>query len=967
MKKTFVPKRRQVLLALFLLPAITALSQAKEEKTADQDSTLVINPKQYVEVLYSRQLTRRVLQSTSTVYNSQLLSTPGAQFMQALAGRAPGLNITFKSGGPGLDNNPGAGGNSNAALDNSLFSFNIRGARAQTILIDGVERGYTSLDPEQIESVTVLKDALSTVMFGQRSSYGIISVKTKRGDHTGKPKLSFTAQSGFEMPIALPKKLSAWQYAALYNEAKQNDAGATPVTPTYSDAAIAAYRDHTDPTAYPDVDWYDQVLNKSAGVSRYNFNVQGSGKGFRYFVDMDYFTENGLFKTVDSNSYNTNSKLDRYLLRSNVGVDVTKTTFMQLNLFGRFQRYNQPGGNGVNSILTDMLNFPANVFPVLNPNGTFGGSSLFGQDRNPYGQAIARGYQFQDVRDMAVDLQATQKLDVLLPGLYLRAQGSYNSTTYFTSTRSKSFEAYQFINGAYTKFGAPSEQTIGGGTNDRFRISYLEAAMGYDKTIGKHIISALALASNQSKLMYSTTNLPENYTTYAARVNYSYDDKYLAEVAGSYGGYNWLSPATRWATYWAAGLGWNLHREAFIKEKVTAISNLKLRANYGITGQANAGYFTYIQTYFTNLTNTNNGVAYHYGAGSSLERGVGENAISNPSLGPEKAKKLDIGLDLGLWNDRLTFTGDLFYNKYYDLVGTPVSTTAILGAGYPLQNYQQFDYSGTDLAVTWQDKIKDFNYYISANFSVVQSKVVYNAELPRDYDYQVGTGRQVNIPYGYIATGLFKSYEEINDPSTAVLAAAPKSALRPGDIRYLDRNGDGLINDKDFGVIGSGKPTMYYGLTLGFNYKGFDMSALIQGTFNRQNFFTGDFMNGFGSSGNFTAYEYNLGRFTPVTAATATQPRVWLGSNTNNQQTSTFWLKDNDFIRLKNVEIGYTVPEKLSRKIGVPSIRVFANGLNLLTFADIYKVRKDIDPETAGSAAAYPIMQVVNFGINVKF
>jgi TonB-linked SusC/RagA family outer membrane protein len=954
MKKTFVPKRRQVLFALFFLPALAALSQ---------DSTILVNPAAYVEVLYSRQLSRRVLQSTSTVYTNQLTTTPGAQFMQALAGRVPGLNITFKSGGPGLDNNPGAGGNSGAALDNSLFSFNIRGARAQLILIDGVERGYTSLDPEQIESITVLKDALSTVMYGQRSSYGIISVKTKRGD-LGKPRLSFTAQSGFEMPVALPKPLPAWQYASLYNEAKQNDAGTTPVTPTYTDAAIDAYKNHTDQYAYPDVNWYDAVLKDRAATSRYNFNVQGSGKGFRYFVDLDYLKENGLFKTIDSNAYNTNSQLDRYLLRSNVGVDVTKTTFMQLNLFGRFQRYNQPGG-GVGGMLSDMLNFPSNVFPVLNPNGSFGGSSLFGQNRNPYGQAIARGYQFQDVKDMAVDLQATQKLDVLIPGLYLRGQGSYNSTTYFTSTRAKNFEAYQYVNGAYTKFGAPAEQTIGGGANDRYRITYLEGAVGYDKTIGKHAVNVLALASQQSKLMYSTTNLPENYTSYAGRISYSYDDKYLAEVAGSYGGYNWLSPSKRWAPYWAAGIGWNMHEEKFIKEKLTFISNLKLRGNYGITGQANAGYFTYIQTYFTNLTNTNNGVAYHWGAGSALERGVGENAISNPSLGPEKAKKLDIGMDLGLWNNRLTFTGDFFYNKFYDLVATPVSTTAILGAGYPLQNYQQFNYWGTDLALTWQDKIKDFSYYISANFSLVQSKVVYNAELPKDYAYQVGTGKQVGLQYGYIATGLFKSYDEINDPATAVLAAAPKSSLRPGDIRYLDRNGDKVIDDKDYGVIGSGKPAMYYGLTLGFSIKGFDFSALVQGTFNRQNIINGDFMNGFGSNGAYTAYEYNLGRFTPATAATATQPRVWLGSNTNNQQLSSFWLKDNDFIRLKNVEIGYTVPEKLSRKIGIPAIRVFSNGLNLLTFADVYKMRKDMDPEAWG--AAYPIMKVINFGINVKF
>jgi len=223
----------------------------------------------------------------------------------------------------------------------------------------------------------------------------------------------------------------------------------------------------------------------------------------------------------------------------------------------------------------------------------------------------------------------------------------------------------------------------------------------------------------------------------------------------------------------------------------------------------------------------------------------------------------------------------------------------------------------------------------------------------------------VGLQYGYTAIGLFKSYDEINDPSTAVLPSSPKSSLRPGDIRYLDRNGDGQITIDDQAPIGNAKPTVYYGFNTGFSFKGFDLSLLVQGTFNRQSYLSGDFMNGFGNSGQNNAYQYNLGRFTPATAETAQQPRLWLGNNTNNTQTSSFWLKNNDFLRLKNVEMGYTFPEKLSRKIGLPSLRLFANGLNLLTWAEIYKVRKDLDPEAWG--AAYPIMKIFNFGINIKF
>src|SRR5687768_10902852 len=268
-------KANLVFVTAMLLVFSSARAQVADTTDADPklDSVIEISKTAaIVPVLYGEQPRSRLVQSVATVYTNQLTTTPSPQFLQALPGRIPGLNITFSSGGPGLDGNG--------------MSFNIRGARAQIILIDGVERGYQSIDPEQIESISVLKDALSTVMFGQRSSYGIISIRTKKGN-VGKPRISFTAQSGFETPTALPKPLSAWQYATLYNEAKQNDAGTTPVNPQYTQAQIDAYQNHTDTYNYPDVDWYNTVLNKNAGVTRYNFNIQGSGKGFRYFVDLD--------------------------------------------------------------------------------------------------------------------------------------------------------------------------------------------------------------------------------------------------------------------------------------------------------------------------------------------------------------------------------------------------------------------------------------------------------------------------------------------------------------------------------------------------------------------------------------------------------------------------------------------------------------------------------------------------------
>lgn len=943
-KRKFHPSGQVLLVLLLIIFNASFLSGQIVRDTVSteflSDSLIQSNK---VELLFGQDSRNRSLQSILTVYTDQLITTPGPQFLQVLAGRVPGLNIWFTNGGPGIDGNG--------------MGFNIRGARAQVILIDGVERGYLSIDPEQIESISVLKDALSTVMFGHRSSYGIISIKSKKGD-LGKPRISFTAQSGIETPLALPKPLPAWQQATLYNEARQNDAGLTKVDPLYTDAQIEAYRNQTDPYLFPDVDWYATALNKNAGIRRYNFNIQGSGRGFRYFVDLDNLKEKGLFKTDDANKYNTNSQLDRYLFRSNVGVDVTPTTFVQLNLVGRFQRYNQPGGT-VGTLMSSLLTTPSYAYPIYNENGTYGGTNIYGQNANIYGQLVGRGYQFTDVRDIAVDLEVNQKLDFITKGLSFKARGSNNNTAYYTTNRSKNFAAYQYVNGSYVQYGNSTEQTTTGSANDRFRIVYLEGSLAYERSFGRHGVNVLMLANQQSRLSFNNANLPENYTAFAGRANYAYNDTYILEGAFSYAGYNWLAPEKRWAPYWAAGAGWNLHNEKFMREHVPGISYFKLRGNYGLTGQVNAGYYSYIQTYY------NVAPAYWFGSGSSLQRSTGENTLVNTSLSPEKAKKLDLGLDLGFWKDKLTLSADYFFNRFFDVVAAQNMTTAILGSVYPVQNYQKLNYWGSELGITWRDNLKSFSYFLKTNLSLIRSEVVYNAELPRAYDYQVGTGKPVGIQYGYIATGLFKSYEEINDPSTAVLPAAPKSSLRPGDIRYLDRNDDGIIDVNDQGPIGTLKPFVYYGFNVGFSYKGFDFSALIQGTMNRQSYISGDFMNGFGNNGNSAAYEYNLGRFTEQTAAIATQPRVWLGANVNNTQVSTFWLKDNDFVRLKNAELGYTFPSTLTKRIGIPVVRIFSNGLNLLTFADIYKMRKDMDPETWG--ASYPLTRIVNFGINVKF
>lgn len=894
--------------------------------------------------LLDRTVTKdQLVQSVSYVSGETISQYHGPQTFEALAGRVPGLRVDFNGGDIGGDN---AG-----------LSFNLRGSRAKTVLTDGVELGFTSIDPDQIESITVLKDALSTVMMGGKSSNGVIYIETKKGK-PGKPRFSFTAEGGFRQAISLPDVLPAWQYAELYNEAYLNDhpGGTAP----YSDIQIEMYKKQVSPYLYPDVDWYDTVLNKNATSQRYNFNVSGGGKTFTYFVDFDYMGQGGFFKTRSENKFNTNEQLDRLIIRSNVGAQITKSTHLQVNFIGRSLVFNEPAC-GKDGLYSTLFNMPQNAFPVYNPDGSIATSNLYGDMANPWGKATYGGHKFNDKRNYAADIVLDQKLDFLLEGLYLNLHGSYNSGTGYTTTRAMNFASYQYdpITGEYNLYGQDSNQTSSGSTGDRTRTIYLKAELGYNHAFGKHLLGVKLRADQRNNLEYHESKLPEIYATYAAGATYSYDNRYLVEAAYSRGGHQWYAPENRWQNYWAAGLSWNAHNEEFMKG-VSWISYLKPRLTYGLTGYANPSYYGYIETY--TLNNTSRGDWYRFK--DIVIQGSFANNVTNPDLHPELARKLNIGLDLGFFNNRLTMTGDYFYNKFTDLNKTPTFTTGIFGANYPTVNYQKFDYWGGDLNVTWQDTYRKFNYYVSTNLSFVQSEVKYIQELAQDYPWQLSTGKPVGVRFGYIADGLFRSPEEI-EQCTAFLASAPKSTIVPGDIRYVDRNKDNVIDQYDKGAIGTCKPQGYYGIEAGFNISGFDVNVLFQGTINRELYLSGDFMNGFGNGGKNNAYVYNLGRYTEETAATATQPRLWIGDNTNNTETSTFWQHDADYLRLKNIEIGYTLPYNFTKKFFLPTVRLYASATNLLTFSEIFDVRTDMDPEAW--AGGYPMTKSFMFGVNVKF
>ncbi|MDQ3681631.1 MAG: SusC/RagA family TonB-linked outer membrane protein [Bacteroidota bacterium] len=918
-------KKGKSCLLLFLF-AYTVNVSAQNNSSNTLPDSLRVSFTDTINILYGKQPFSHLLQSTATVYNKQLITTPSPTFLIALQGRLAGANILQTSGLQGRD---GSG-----------ISFSLRG-QSPLILIDGVPRGFSSLDPEQVESITVLKDALSTVLLGQRASDGVVLVTTKKG-RIGPAKISFTAQSASQTLLKLPQTLSSFDYATLYNEALQNDGK----PPAYTQTMLDAYKNGTDPINYPDIDWYETILKKHGNNSRINLNMEGGSTTARYFVSLDYMKQNGFFKTADFNKYNTNAQTDRYLVRSNINVDLNQTLNVALNLFGRIQNGNQPGV-GTQSIFSTLLRTPRNAYPILNPDSSLGGNQSY--TNNIYGQAVKSGYLSDFSRDLAADLELTQKLNGIANGLWAKGKVSFNTTTIQTIDRDKTFAVYKYNTAStpatYQRFGTDGDQTNDFSVSTALKYTYTELTLGYDKKLGKNNLNAIVIANQQ--IENSGSALPASYSNLGARARYNIDEKYFAEAAISYSGYNRFKPGNRFGFFPAAGLGWNLAKENFIKNNISWVNNLKLRANYGRTGNVSVGYYVYNQ-YFADAT------SYVFGATPGTAGGVEELTLANPGATWEKADKFNIGLDASFLKNHLSVTVEYFNNKYFDLMQQRGRNSTILGNDYPNENIGINRYKGTELMLTYHNNVRDFNYYVSLNASTLKSEVLYQNEVYRKYDYMQRTGKPVGLLFGYIADGFFQSQADINNsPQLEGYVAVP------GDIKYKDLNGDKIINQFDQAPIGTLKPLIYFGTTVGFNYKGVDISILFQGVKNRSRLGTGDSEFEFQSNGRYQAFEHHLDSWTPGNAANATYPRLSVGVNNNNQIASSFYVRSGDYARLKNAEVGYTFSPRLIKRLHLSSLRLFANGLNLLTFAKFDR----LDPEYFG--ASIPVQRTINAGLNI--
>jgi TonB-linked SusC/RagA family outer membrane protein len=805
-----------------------------------------------------------------------------------------------------------------------------------------------------------LKDALSTILLGQNSSRGALIVTTRQ-PVSGPPRISFTAETGVQTPLKLPSPLPAYQYAYLLNEALLNDGKA----PAYTAADFNAYRNHTDPGGHPDVDWYKTILKDNSRLNRYNLNVAGGGNTARYVVALNYMDQQGLFATSDANPYSTNAGLKRYVLNSKIDIDVNKDFNVGLQLFGRLQDGVQPGA-GTATILQGLLSTPNNAYPVRNHDGSFGGTANYSQ--NLLAQTISSGYKADHVHDVMANLDLNYKLDKWVKGWWAKAKGNVSVQEASSQDRSKQTPVFaQSVSSSgdtsYNRYGSTINQSNNFTTTSWARYRFVQLSTGYDRHFGEHSLSA-SLLFDQKKVLLNY-DIPSALTNFAGKAAYNYKEKYFVEGAADYSGYDRYAPGHQYGLFYAGGLGWNLAKENFLLRQSGWLDQLKLRVTYGRTGNTNVdnyGYFVWRQ-HFSGVAGTYPVGSNYPNGGGLAEQGVpGSQVLANINATWEKADKLDAGLDLSVFHNHLQLTADYYHERYFDVMQARGRSIALIGIQYPAENIGIDLYEGGELTLTYQDHIGDFNFFATGNAALQQSKVLFMDEQYQKYSWNVHTGHPVGQRYGLIAAGLFQTAADASSAPT-IAGYTP----HVGDIRYKDLNHDGIIDQFDVAPVGAQKPLVYYGLTVGFSFKGFDASVLLQGVANREEYIANNYTEaGFQGQNNgySQAYAQALGRWIPESAAGATYPRLTAGGNGYNYNplylSNSFFLRNGNFLRIKNVDIGYNLPYTWMRKLKLRGLRLFANAQNLFT----HSAYKGVDPEV--SLPNYPIQKVINTGITIR-
>ncbi len=836
-------------------------------------------------------------------------------------------------------------------------SFNLRGiatfgTATPLVLIDGVQRDLDNLSMVEIDRIEVLKDAVASALYGVQGANGAILITTRRGKAGFRVSADYSCT--FDTPYRMPEFADAATYALALNEALALD-GIT--TPRYSDREIGWFRDGYNRELYPDVDW-QRMAYRNYGMS-HNANVtfDGGSDRFRYFTSLSYSNTSGMLGQNDLfPQYDAQLGLIYLNLRTNIDLQLTNTTFLKVNLQGRLKETNRPGSS-ISSIVGSLYDIPAAAFPVKTGSGMWGGNNIY--NTNPIADISDTGTVQAIQRSLLADMTLRQGLDFITPGLYAEATVAFDNMAFYRDQRTRTYQ-YESLtpifddNGMISStnrvtMGTKTELGWSSALNNQRMFVMVKGTVGFDRQWGDHRVGA-AVVYEQNSLIPNGRNSTRKRQSILGVVDYDYKGRYTVDAVVNYSGTAVLPEGDRFNVYPAVGVGWVASNESFLRDN-RVVTYLKAHASAGLSGSDLFSHDLDLQTFGVT------GSSYWFGSNNAEITGLKEGALPVVGLVAERSRKFDAGIDLGLWNRLYLSAG--YFNEYRSniLVSGATVVSGVIGIDVPQLCEGKVRNHGVELSLQLSDRIGDFGYSLGGTFTYAKNRIINNNEGLKAEDYLYKKGHSLNQYYGLQSDGFYASFEEIeNSPVQQSFGT-----LRPGDIRYVDQNNDGVINENDIVRLGySTLPEIYYGFNVGLDYKGFSLYAHFQGVAHR-NIYLNTSSVYFPLKNNTNVSTWYLNehtRWTPETAATADLPRLTTEDNPNNFQKNDIWMANGSFLKLRNLELSYTLDKRTLRWA---DMRIFVRGTNLFSWDDL----KYSDPENFG--VAYPSMRSYTVGLELKF
>lgn len=923
-----------------------------------------------VVVGYGTQKKESVVAAISTISSAEIVQSPTSNLTAGLAGKMPGLTIMIKDGELGAEN-----------LQTFIRGQATLNSSAPLVLVDGVEREIITIDPYDVESVSILKDASATAVFGVRGANGVILVTTKKGI-VGKARVTANTNYSLQTPTRLPKPLNAFDYVNLRNEVVRLDNPNNP--PAFDDSVIEHLKNNDLTGFYMDRDYFGEFLHKFTPMYKANVNVQGGTEKTKYFTSVGYMSQGGPFKTVPNSEYgyDNTERLNRFTYRANIDMQITKSLKGWMNLSGYLQDKNDPmvrgdlnaAATGAESsyfrLIAKMLDEPSLATSDYLPDG------VTPMGTGPYAWLNQSGYKVATTNQINSTVGFELDMDFVTKGLSARAIASYDArnlhrrgyrqtpdiweTSLVQTTAGKDSVVYSL--------SSPGIELIPVLTQSQSNTFDLEASFNYNNKFGRHTVTGLLLYKQNQEIR--NEEVPYNYVGIVGRATYNYDQRYLAEMNFGMNGSEQFAQGRRFGFFPSVSLGWVVSQEKFM-QSVPSLQFLKIRGSFGQVGNDGISNrrFIYVDDW------TQGAGGYFNGTGNipGLPNPVYENSMANKFVSWEVANKANIGLESS-FKGGFEWDLDLFYEKRNSILITQLAIPRYLFGqlSMPPVNEGVMTNRGFETSFTYKKKInKDLFIMNRLSAAFARNVLEKNNEAPFDSTYsypyrQEGFSR--GVIFGYDCLGYFADEEEIASwPDQSQLGVA-----LPGDLKYRDVNGDGEISDKDrIPMKYPTVPELNLSYTLNVTYKGFDLSLLLQGVSNYSFNFTGRGVQEWqGNAARFgwkNYFELHKYAWTPEKVANGEQiryPRLHVDGISGNHETSDYWVIDLWYLRVKNVELGYTLPQRMTKAIGLDNLRIYLNGMNLATFDNM--PFKYFDPEVANSLS-HPIFASYNIGLNVTF